>query len=171
MAGKAQTKSTKNNPNKNIIIGICAAVVVVAAIAVAIFFATRSPKIDDSYFVSDGTKYVVPMDSEFFNTDEVKNIPTKAYSVYTYSGDKITGEFIYAEFTDESTAKAALEEYKSINQDGVRGISINGKYVVIEMDSSSYEDMTASELKTYIDFMNGSIDIDIDDYEDVEETE
>lgn len=165
MAGKAKTKPTNKN-NKNLIIGICAAVVVVAVAAVAIFFATRSPKIDDSYFVSDGSKYVVAMDSEDFVTDEVKNVPVKVYAVYTYSGDKITGAFTYAEFANESTAKAALEEYKNTDQDGVKSISTNGKYVVIEMDGSEYADMTASELKAYIDFTNGSLDIDIEDLED-----
>lgn len=168
MAGKAKTKPN-NKTNKNLIIGICAAVVVITVIAVAVFFATRSTKIDDSYFVSDGTKYVVPMDGNDFVTDEVKNIPTKAYAVYTYSGDTITGAFTYAEFANESTAKTALEEYKNTDQDGVKNISTNGKYVVIEMDESSYEGMTASELKTYIDFMNGTLELD--GYEDTEETE
>ena len=169
MAGKAKTKSTKTNqPNKNLIIGICVAVIAVVVICVAAFFATRSPKIDDSYFVSDGTKYVIQMDSDELMSDGVSNVPTKAYYVYTYSGDKITGMFIYAEFANESTAKTALEEYKKADQDGVKGISTNGKYVVIEMTDEQYSDMTASELKTYIDFMNSSEDVDIDD-SDLEE--
>ncbi|MBQ1373301.1 hypothetical protein IIY66_00650 [Candidatus Saccharibacteria bacterium] len=155
MAQKAKAKPTNN---KNLIISACIAVVVVAVVAVAIFFATRGPQLNDSYFVSDGSKYVVAMDSEDFASDGITNAPVKAYAVYTYSGDKITGMITYAEFANEATAKAALEEYKKVSLDGVKSISTNGKYVVIEMSDDQYSDMTASELKAYIDFINNASD-------------
>lgn len=152
MAGKAKTKSTNNN--KNIIIGICVAVVVIAVVAIAIFFATRKPQINDAYFVSDGSKYVITVDGDAFDSSEdVKYTPVKTRIVYTYSGDNITGMFTYAEFKDEATAKAALEEYKTESQEGIKSLSVNGKYVVAEMKEDQYSDMTASELKQYIDFI------------------
>ena len=175
MAGKAKTKSTKttkttkcnntnNANNKNILIGICAAVVVVAVVAVAIIFATRKPQLNDSYFVSDNTKYVLTVNSDELEPDEgVKYTPVKTHVVYTYSGDTITGMITYAEFKDEATAKAAFEEYKNTDQEGIKSININGKYVVAEMNEDQYADMTASKVKQYIDFMESLKNMNTDD--------
>ena len=142
MAGKAKTKSTNNN--KNIIIGICVAVVVIAVVAVAIFFATRGPQLNDSYFVSDNTKYVVTVDDSASSSD---GAPVKTHYVYTYSGDKITGATIYLEFTNEATAKTALDAVKEESEGVAKSVSVNGKYIVAEMTEDQYSDMTLSEIK------------------------
>ena len=115
MAEKAQ----KNN--KNLIIGICACVLVVAAIVVAVIFATKGgtgtnslANLSDSYFVSDDTKYVLTVDND--GSDEDEEFSTiKTHLVYTYSGDTITGMITYMEFTDANTAKSALEVYQNMD--------------------------------------------------------
>lgn len=165
MAEKA--KNTKNN-SKNLIIGICVAVVVVVVVAVAAFFATRGTgqAINDSYFVSDGTKYVLTVEGAMLDTSEDDEYPpVKTHLVYTYSGDNITGMFTYLEFADEATAKAALNYYKQADQSGVKSISTNGKYLVVEMTEDQYSDMKASEVKDYLDLMNSLQNTDVDDYE------
>lgn len=168
MAKKANNKSN----NKNLIIGICIAVLVIAVIGIAIFFATRGTgQINDNYFVSDNTKYVLTMDGDAMGvSDDPNHAPVKTRQVYFYSGDKITGATLYLEFADESAAKSALEYFKQ-QDDSTSGLSVNGKYIVAEMPEDEYSDMTASEVKQYIDFLeNGDVDIDyIEDYDEIDE--
>ena len=45
----------------------------VAVVAVAIFFATRGPQLNDSYFVSDGSKYVLTVDRDMLETEDKEN--------------------------------------------------------------------------------------------------
>lgn len=141
--------------NKNLIIGICAAVVAVVVIVVAAILATRggTTKIDDSYFVTDDTKYVVTMDG-----DEEEGSATKVYYVFNHSGDKITGAAMYAEFENEDAAKAAFEEYKAENED-TTNVSVNGKYFIIKSEANEFEDYTLEDIKSIYEY----------DYEDEDE--
>lgn len=166
-------KKANNKPdNKNLIVGICIAVLVVAVIGIAIFFATRGTgAISDDYFKSDGTKYVLTMDGDAMGvSDDSSHAPVKTRQVYFYSGDKITGVTLYLEFANESAAKSALEYFKQ-QDESASDLSTNGKYIVVEMPESEYSDMTASEVKQYIDYLeNGNINTDyIEDYEETNE--
>ena len=162
--------------NKNLIIGICAAVVVVVAIIIAVVFATKGTvKIDDSYFVSDGTKYVLTVEGGYLDSgDEDIAQAVKTPMVYTYSGDTITGATLYQEYTDEATAKSVYDALKAQDPDEVAGVSVNGKYLVAEMPKEEYEDMTASDVKEQIEFMEMFNNMNLDDedyetdYEDIE---
>ena len=159
--------------NKNLIIGICAGVLVIAVIIVAIIFATKgTTNLSDAYFVSDDTKYVLTVDgSEIEEDEESAFTPVKTHVVYYYSGDTITGMTTYMEFADEATAKTALEAYKSIDdQTGVKNISANGKYVVVEMTEDQYADITASDVKQQIEFMEMLKGMDLSDIEESTES-
>lgn len=167
-------KAKKNN--KNLIIGICVGVLLIAIVAVAIFFATKggtgigTANLSDAYFVSDDTKYVLTMDGD--SSEEEEPSPVKTHLVYTYSGDTITGMTTYMEFTDAATAKSALEVYKSMeDQTGVKNLSVNGKYVVVEMTEDQYNNMTASDVKEQIDFMEMLKNADLNDINDLPENE
>ena len=156
--------------NKNLIIGVCAAIVAIVIIIVVIF-ATKggTPKIDDSYFVSDGTKYVLTTESDEYEYEDDEYAPVKTHLVYNYSGDKITGMTTYFEYGDEASAKAAYEFYKSSDdQEGAKSITLNGKYVVIEMTEENYEGVTASDVKEQIEFMEMLQNMDLDDLDDEE---
>ncbi len=162
MAGKAK------KDNKNLIIGICAAVVVVVVIVVAAILAAGSgtTKIDDSYFVSDDTKYVLTVETDDTEADAEEYVPVKTHVVYTYAGDEITGMTTYAEYADEATAKAAYEAYKAADQEGIKSMSVNGKYLVVEMTEDNYADLTASDVKEQIELMEMFKNMDLSDYED-----
>ncbi|MDO4399139.1 MAG: hypothetical protein Q4C24_02500 [Candidatus Saccharibacteria bacterium] len=160
-------KAKKNN--KNLIIGICATVLVIGVVAVAIFFATRggSTTLNDAYFVSDDTKYVLTVDSDQTDSEDETLTPIKTHIVYNYSGDSITGMTTYMEFADAATAKSALEIYKNAeDQTGVKNISVNGKYVVVEMTEDQYAEMTASDVKQQIEFMEMLKNMNLNDVED-----
>lgn len=168
-------KSKKEN--KNLIVGgICAvvAIVVVVIIAVAVT-TTGSGKLGDSYFVSDGEKYVLTLDTDDMELGETDNeyVPTKAHIVYYYSGDEITGAKAYYEYKDTETAKAALAEMKEQSGEDLGETAVEGKYIIVTIDASEYEGMTASDVKSQIEFMEALKDMDFseDEVEEVEETD
>ena len=143
-------KAKKNN--KNLIIGICTGVLIIAIIIVAVIFATKS-SLNDSYFVSDGSKYVLTVDRDMLETEDKENSPIKTHIVYYYSGDAITGVTTYMEFDNDTTAKAALDLYKNADQTGVKSLKTDGKYLVVEMTEDQYKDLTASDVKQQVEFM------------------
>ena len=143
-------KAKKNN--KNLIIGICTGVLIIAVVIVAVIFATKS-SLNDSYFVSDGSKYVLTVDRDMLETEDKENSPIKTHIVYYYSGDTITGVTTYMEFDNDATAKAALDLYKNADQTGVKSLKTDGKYLVVEMTEDQYKDLTVSDVKQQVEFM------------------
>lgn len=143
-------KAKKNN--KNLIIGICAGVLVIAVVIVAVIFATKS-SLNDAYFVSDDSKYVLTVDRDMLETEDKENSPIKTHIVYYYSGDAITGVTTYMEFDNDATAKAALDLYKNADQTGVKSLKTDGKYLVVEMTEDQYKDLTVSDVKQQVEFM------------------
>lgn len=169
-----KTEDSKNaKSNKNIIIGICIVVLVLAVIIVAIVFSTKgNTQLNDAYFVSDSTKYVLTVDEEDLDIDDrTEHKPVKTHIVYPYSGDNVTGMITYLEYADESAAKAAFEAYKDYEQSEVKNLSTNGKYLVVEMTEDQYSDLKASDVKQQIEFMEMLKNIDSDKTENAEDAE
>ena len=165
----------KNNNNKNIIIGICCGIALVIVIVLAIVFAKGG--LNDSYFVSDGTKYVLTIESDAYdtNSEDEPYTPIKTHLVYTYEGETITGLKTYYEYADGNAAKTAFEEMKkAAESEGqeLGQIEVNGKYVIETAEEDAYKDMTASDVKEQIEFMEMLKNMNTDgDSEDAEETE
>lgn len=162
MANKAK------KDNKNLIIGICAAVVVVIVIVVAVILANRGAKLDDSYFVSDDTKYVLTVNSD----DSEDNLSlVKTHLVYKYSGDTITELKSYYEFANAEDAKAAFDEYKEAYAGSFKSAELNGKYIIFTANEEDYSDLTASDVKQQIEFMEMLEGMDLTDDTEEEEVE
>lgn len=165
-------KAKKNN--KNLIIGICASILIIAVIVVAAIFATKGTNtLNDAYFVSTDTRYVLTEEGDGDGFEGTEYVPIKTHLVYESSNDKVTSAVNYVEFENESIAKAALqaleEELKEydLNKDlGIESMSTNGKYLVITIAKDQYEGTTLSEIKTFYES-----DINIEDYEDLETEE
>lgn len=172
MATKAETNKNKKS-RKNIVIGICIAALAMAVIIVAIVFATKNNiPLNDTYFVSDSTKYVLTVDGDALNaSDNAEQNPVKTHIVYTYSGDNITSMTTYLEYADEATAKSALNIYKDADQTGIKNLSTNGKYLVVVMTEDQYSDLKASDVKEQIEFMEMLKNIDSDKIETTEGSE
>ncbi len=167
MANKSKKTNAKN---KNLIIGICAAVAIVVVIIIAVVIIKNSSGISDSYFVSDGSKYVMTIDSSDLeieeDSEEAAFAPIKSHIVYTYSGDTITSLKTYYEYKDNDSAKAALDYMKEGMGEEDGQIEVNGKYIVITAPEEQYKDLTAADVKEQIDFMNSLQNMDLDDLED-----
>ena len=123
-----------------------------AVVIVAVIFATKS-SLNDAYFVSDDSKYVLTVDRDMLETEDKENSPIKTHIVYYYSGDAITGVTTYMEFDNDATAKAALDLYKNADQTGVKSLKTDGKYLVVEMTEDQYKDLTVSDVKQQVEFM------------------
>ena len=171
---KTKTKSKKNN--KNLIIGICCALALVIIVIVAIVLINQNKGISDSYFVSDGSKYVLTIESDdqsTLETDSDENTPLKTHLVYTYEGDTITGLKSYYEYADANAAKSALEAIKESLADSEESIQIeqNGKYLIVTAEEDAYKDMTASDVKQQIEFMEMLKNMSSDDLSDAEDAD
>ena len=154
--------------NKNLIIGICAAVVVVVIAIIAVVFATKgSAPIDDSFFVSDGSKYVISLTSDDID-EETEYAPAAEHVVYYYSGDKITKMETYYEYADADTAKEAYNALKASGEFDGTDVVLNGKYFVYTAAPSEYEDLTTSDVQEQVELMEMFKNMNLDDLEDEE---
>ncbi len=163
-------RAKKNN--KKLIIGICSAIAVVVIIAVIAIVATRNGGLNDNYFKSDDTKYVLTIETDSLETDDdaQEYMPIKTHIVYTYEGDNITGMKTYAEYPDAETAKKSFDALKESDDESLKDAELNGKYIVITNSEDQYEGMTASEVKQQIEFMEMLKNTNSDDGSETEET-
>ena len=145
---KANAKSNKSNASKFAIFGISIAAVI--AIIIGIVVAIKAnPTINDDYFVSDGSKYVINMSMDDESSDEGI---VGMHIVYYYSGDTVTGAKSFYEFKDEATAKAAYDELKNASDEDTGSYSLNGKYVVLAADDDTIKNLTVDEVKSQVEF-------------------
>ena len=129
----------------------------VLVIVAVIVILTSSKKLDESFFVSDGTKYVATLSSgyDIYNVSDIEYTPEKIYLVYFYSNGKVTGVKAYYKYDSESKAKEACDKLdKNIDElDDVDKVEANGEYLIIVSSKSAYEKMTADDAKQQVEFM------------------
>ena len=101
--------------------------------------ASETTSEEDVKLYSDNTKYVF----EYTNTKYV----------FYYSGDKITAYHTYVDYENASTARAVYSALKLNDYEGLDKVSVKGKYLLFEWNESTYEDLSASELKTVYSYM------------------
>ena len=168
MARKAQ------KDNKNLIIGICASIIALIVIIVIAVFVIRggTGTLNDAFFTSDDTKYVLTLGQDEIIVEDEENPPLKYHAVYYYTDDKITGLTQYYEYENNSDAQAAYDYFqKNLLDDEsaeIKEITVNGKYVVMVADSSAYENMTATDIKQQIDFMEALKNMPTEELDDSE---
>lgn len=164
------SNAKKDNKGK-IIGGICAAIIVVALIVVAVVLISRNSGINDGYFVSDGSKYVLTIENEATGDETTDAInPVKTHIVYTYSGEDITGMKTYGEFKDNATAQKAFDAIKEAGED-MANYAVDGKYIIVTATTDQYEGLKATDVKAQIEFMEGLKNMDMDSVDAGEEVE
>ena len=166
MAEKA--KQSKKD-NKNLIIGCCAAIAVVIAIIITVVLINNN-SLNDNYFVSDNTKYVLTIETDESDNDEYA--PLKTHLVYTYDGDKVTGMKTYYVYGNNDSAKKAFDALKEAinNEEEAKSMELNDKYIIITASEESYKDLTASDVKQQIEFMESLKNMDLDSNNNTSET-
>ena len=141
---------------KPLIIGICLALALIIIVSI-ILLITQNKPLDDSYFVSDNTKYVLTLGENDVSMNDEKYNPIKTHLVYRYSGEDITDLKAYYQYQDKEAAKAAYDYFKSNTEDGTfKDITINGNYVILTAIDSEYDNLTASDVKGQIEYITKS---------------
>lgn len=133
---------------KKLIVSIVAIFVIIVAVISGLLLLQRSftKTIDDSYFVSDATKYVLNTD---YTNGGGRYDSLKIHSVFFYMGEKITGIKDYYEFANAEIAKQKLDEISSVIKEDfeAKDVRLNGKYIEVTLGDSYYEFLTATEIK------------------------
>lgn len=155
MSTKTKSKTTRkrNTNRRNLIIGGCIAAVAAIIVIVVVVIANIPKPIDDSFFVSDGTKYVLNLDSDYVEIED-EYAPVKSHLVYFYSGDDVTSLKIYYEYATAEDAASAYEQIASENDGAYQSVYRDGKYVVLVANEADYEELRASDIKQQIEFMD-----------------
>ena len=136
-------KSKKGN--KSLIAGICCGLVVIAVVvAVVVIALVKNGGVNDDYFKSDNTKLVMSLDGNSIALDDDDLNLVKFHQVYTYEGDTITSSKAYYEFEDNAAANKAKEyiEESLKGQEEVDEVYVDGKYLVVVANKSTYENNT-----------------------------
>lgn len=142
----AESKSKKNT-----IAAVVAALVVVAGVVTAtLLIRSHAAPLNDDFFKSNDTKLVMNLEDDGTFVDVVK-----AYIVYNYRDDKITGMAFYYQFTDEAVATAAFEEAKAdaAADESVKNFRQNGQYIIVDFNESEYANVSVNEVKQAIEFL------------------
>ena len=147
MAKKAKRKSKKNNNNLMAWVFVALFLLIVISIAVILTLNNGSdPNTNESFFVSDESKYVIA--SELGDSGKDGNA-VSAYDIYYYSGETITGHKAYFEFINEEAAKEALPDYQSLQDNEIKSVEVNGRYIVFTAEPSQYEKITLEQVKEW----------------------
>lgn len=147
------------------LVAIVASLLVIIVAVMAINFGGGN-----NLFVSDGTKYVLNVTPDEDNDEKVVAI----HQIFYYEGDKITGVKTYQEYASENDAKAVYDAIQELlDEEEKSAYELSGKYIIATSPEEEYADMTASDVKSYIELyekiQNG--EISTDDEETEEETE
>ena len=164
-------KKTWDKPAIGKIVCLCVAVIALLVIIVAIVLGTQPS--NNNLFVSDGTKYVLNMPADEDNED---NLVT-THLMYYYKDDDITGAKIYYEFKTADDAKKAYDTLMTMleeeEEEDKSTYELSGKYLIVIADEEEYSELKASDIKSYIELyeasLNGDTEETTDDTENSEE--
>ena len=98
-------------------------------------------KLDNSYFKSDAMKLVLSMDRDIASFEDGEYEPDITHVVYYYTGNTINNVRIFFAY---DTKNWALKK------------KLHGKYVVFELDSSQYNQLTTEMVKEGIASMTAA---------------
>lgn len=146
MAKKAKRKSKKNN---NLMAWVFVALFLLIVISIAVILTLNNgsdPNTNEAFFVSDGSKYVVTSELDGSGED---GEAISAHDVYYYSGDTITDHKAYFEFVDERAAEEALPDYQSLQDNDIKSVEVNGRFIVFVAEPSQYEKITLEQVKQW----------------------
>lgn len=144
----------KKKLNKNLIIAICGVVAAVVLVVILVVFMGRGGReLDESYFVSDGAKLVLTIESDPSMKTDNEQEPINSHLVYAYSGETITSLKVYYQYENPVKAKTAYDILHDSNNGQYKDVLLDGRYVVLVANESEYNYLKASDVKQQIDFM------------------
>lgn len=140
-----------NKFNLKTLYNVLIVVALVAVVVTLIVINNNNSKLElnDEYFVSNDSKYVVAMDADFSNYETSEYEPPVTYMIYYITGDRVSDIKLFYEYLDEEEAKTAYENISMDDKDWASGKSLNGKYVILQFKEDEFNGITAEEAKIY----------------------
>ena len=156
----AKSKNKKKFDSKTwIYVGLLIVALVLVIVAIVNF--SQNEKFDSGYFHDDDSKIVLTMDRNTAALDDSIYEPNITHIVYYYDGNKITGVRAFYEYSTEEEAKTA---YAHLGLgDYADGKKLSGRFIVFNVKSMQYENLTVEDLKKNVELLKG-IDALILDY-------
>lgn len=147
---------------------VFSAVIVVLLVVVVTILTIRmnNPVYNDDYFKTDGSKIVLLLNSQ--DEEEKEKEPIKTYIVYYYSDDTITDIKQFYQFESNDIANEAMKDVDSSKMGWVKGITINGPYVIFTLADDQYEGITTTQVR---DMVENSEDTESDNTEGADSSE
>lgn len=149
-----QAKGEKNKGlATGIIAGLAVIIVAVVVVLVVVFGGKGSGGLNDDYFKTDDTKYVLSMDGNEIAMDDTTLNLKKFHIVYTRDGEKITSQKTYYEFANNETAEKAKNSIDLSDDENVAEVYVDGNYLVIVAKENVYAELSTGDVEQQIEFM------------------
>ena len=149
-----------NAKDKNKLIAIIAGLalaVVAVVVAVVIINNNKGEVLDDNFFKTTNDKIVISNSADSSDPTVAK----KVHQVYFVNGDKITDLKVYSEFESEQAAKdadAKPEVAEAMKTGMYKDHKVQGKFIIVTMAESSYQDTTAEQIRATAELLNKVIE-------------
>ena len=163
---KAKTKAKKTSNSLMMWVFVVLFLLIVISIAIILTLNSTNPNLNEGFFVSNDTKYVIDADLDGFGDDRI----VSAHDVYYYdSNNVVTGHEAYYEFINEETVQAVLPVYQSTKDDEVEKVVANGRFIVMIANPTQYEGLNIETIKQW--FENDEEQLDEQQLDENGETE
>jgi len=152
---KKKEKEDKKKKNLTLIIAAVVAIVILVVVTVILanFKSDIPEEINDDYFVSDGNKIVLSLDDEMASFINGEFEPSITHIVYYCNGNKIYNKKYFFVYSDEGEANVAYEEIGDNYKEWASSKELNGKYIIFQDNSESYERLSTERVKDDIERM------------------
>ncbi len=145
-------KTRKRKFSKKTIFGMLVSAILLAIIAWMIVGLKNEEPISEDFFVSDDTKVVMQLKSEFSSIGAEWK-PEAIYYVYFRDGDKIDSAKIYYKYENEELAK---EAFPNIPPAENLVVKMNRNYIIINVSLNKENDLTVERIEKVIDDMRAA---------------
>ena len=118
--------------------------------------------LDDSYFQTKGNRMVLSLNKEIASFDDSEYEPDITHIVYYYGGNKINNVKIFFAYETKGEARTAYKNISMEGKDWALKKKLQGRFVVFELGSDQYDQLTTEEVKESIISMKaagGAIDM------------
>lgn len=158
---QAKNKDQKTQIDRRTWVLVAFAAVALILVIIAIINFTKRETYDSSYFHDAEGRIVLTMDRDTAALDDSIYEPNITHIVYYYEGNSVTNVKAFYEYLTEDEAKIAYEHLDL----GTFAVSksLNGRFIVFEINRAMYKDLTVETLKSDVESMK-SIDGLILDY-------
>ena len=113
-------------------------------------------RLNSSYFKSDGMKLVLSMNKDIASFDDSDYEADVTHVVYYYTGNTINNVRVFFAYDTKNEARTAYNNIAMDGKDWALKKKLQGKYVIFELSSDQYSDLTTEKVKENIASMTAA---------------